>query len=72
MSNSDSNLEAPVIKTACGGALQDPSGYPSAMFKGELVYFCNNACLKAFLQAPDAFMAGEIEHPIEDVENQIQ
>jgi len=60
------NSEAPIAKTACSGALQDPSGYPSSMFKGELVYFCNNACLKAFMQAPEAFMAGEIEHPLED------
>ena len=60
------NPEVSITKTACGGVLQDPSGYPSAMFKGELVYFCNNACLKAFMQAPEAFMAGEIEHPLED------
>lgn len=62
--------EANSAKTACGGTLQDPSGCPSAIFKGELVYFCNNACLIAFQQAPEAFMAGEIEHPVEDVENQ--
>jgi YHS domain-containing protein len=60
------NLEASITKTACGGALQDPSGYPTAIFKGELVYFCNNACLKVFMHAPAAFMAGEIEHPFED------
>ena len=60
------NPEASIIKTACGGALQDPSNYPSAMFNGELVYFCNIACLKAFMQAPEAFMAGEIEHPLEN------
>jgi hypothetical protein len=26
--------------------------------------------LDAFLEAPEAFMAGAIEHPVEDVENQ--
>jgi YHS domain-containing protein len=56
----------PIAKSACGGVLKDPSNYPSAMFRGERVYFCTNACLKAFLQAPEAFMAGEVEHPLED------
>ena len=56
------------IKSACGGELKDPSQYPSAMFNGERVYFCNAACLKAFLLAPEAFMAGEVEHPLEDVD----
>ncbi len=60
--------ETPVIKSACGGELKDPSQYLSAMFNGERVYFCNTACLKAFLLAPEAFMAGEVEHPLEDVD----
>jgi YHS domain-containing protein len=62
------NPEQQEIKSACGGVLQDPSKYPSAMFNGERVYFCNAACLNAFLGAPEAFMAGEIEHPLEDDE----
>jgi YHS domain-containing protein len=60
------NYQSPIIKSACGGTLQDPSAYPSAMFNGERVYFCNAACLQAFLTAPEAFMAGEVEHPLED------
>jgi YHS domain-containing protein len=60
--------ETSVIKSACGGILKDPSQYPSAMFNGERVHFCNAACLKAFLLAPEAFMAGEVEHPLEDVD----
>lgn len=56
----------PAIKSACGGILKDPSRYPSAMFNGETVYFCTIACLHAFLGAPEAFMAGEVEHPEED------
>jgi YHS domain-containing protein len=60
--------EAPIIKSACGGTLKDPSVYPSAMFNGERVYFCTRACLKAFLSAPEAFMAGEVEHPLDDDE----
>ncbi len=54
------------IKSACGGSLKDPSLYPSADFHGETVYFCNTACLNAFLKSPEAFMAGEVEHPEEE------
>ena len=60
----DANFEETV--TACGGKLDDPSVYPSAEFHGKTIYFCNQACLKAFLVNPEAFMAGEIEHPLED------
>jgi YHS domain-containing protein len=63
--------EPQVVKSACGGILQDPSAYPSAMFNGERVYFCANACLKAFLSAPEAFMAGEVEHPLDEDESPI-
>lgn len=52
-----------VFITACGGKIDNPQGYPSATYKGQLVYFCTEACLKAFQDKPDAFMAGEIEHP---------
>ena len=66
METTSANPETSTAKTACGGSLHNLSEYPSATFKGECIYFCNDACLKAFLQAPDAFMAGEIEHPLED------
>ncbi|MEJ5240095.1 MAG: hypothetical protein WHS87_02745 [Anaerolineales bacterium] len=55
----------PSYKTACGGTIRDPEKYPSAVYRGERVYFCTLACLRAFEQAPDAFMRGEIEHPTE-------
>lgn len=61
--------QLPLTKSACGGTLKDPSAYPSAMFNGERVYFCNQACLKAFLRTPEAFMAGEVEHPLDDEES---
>ncbi len=64
----DPTPEPQLIKSACGGILKDPSAYPSAMFNGERVYFCANACLKAFLSAPEAFMAGEVEHPLDEDE----
>lgn len=56
----------PEFKTACGGGIKDPSKYPSAEYRGETVYFCTNACKRVFDAAPDQFMAGEVEHPIDD------
>ena len=56
----------PEFKTACGGGIKDPSKYPSAEYRGERVYFCTQACLRTFEQDPDRFMAGEIEHPIDE------
>jgi YHS domain-containing protein len=52
--------------TACGGVIHQPEKYPSAEYRGERVYFCTLACLRAFEQSPDAFMAGEIEHPMDE------
>lgn len=68
MNTLSDNTQPQEIKSACGGTLKDPSAYPSAMFNGERVYFCNQACLKAFLSAPEVFMAGEVEHPLDDDE----
>ena len=56
----------PKFTTACGGGIHDPSKYPSAEYRGERVYFCSNACKRAFEQAPDDFMAGDIEHPLDE------
>lgn len=56
----------PEYKTVCGGKLKDPTNYPSATYRGERVYFCTRACLRVFEQNPDAFMAGEVEHPLEE------
>lgn len=67
MNTLSDNNQQQEIKSACGGTLKDPSA-PSAMFNGERVYFCANACLKAFLAQPEAFMAGEVEHPLDDDE----
>jgi YHS domain-containing protein len=54
------------IQTACGGVIKDPSKYPIAEYQGKQVYFCTQACLRAYKQDPDRFMAGEIEHPIDE------
>lgn len=56
-------------RTACGGMLPDPLGYPWAPFAGQRVYFCTRACLRAFEAEPERFMAGEIEHPIDEPED---
>jgi YHS domain-containing protein len=58
--------QIPEYKTACGGKLKDPTKYPSADYRGEQVYFCTRACLRVFEQDPDAFMAGDMEHPLEE------
>ncbi len=62
----DEPSQASIAKTACGGKLKDTTGYPSAIYRSEQVYFCTHACLHVFEQNSDAFMAGEIEHPIGD------
>lgn len=56
----------PVYKTACGGILKDPTNYPSAEYHGETIYFCTRACRRVFKENPVSFMAGEVEHPIEE------
>lgn len=53
-------------RTACGGALKKTDGFPSAMYGTERIYFCMWACLAAFEQHPDDFMAGNIQHPLAD------
>ena len=54
------------ILTVCGGRIDHPEKYPSALYKGRRVFFCTRACLRVFDSDPDRFMTGEIEHPAED------
>jgi YHS domain-containing protein len=56
----------PTYPTACGGTLREPGDYPNADYRGQRIYFCTKACLRAFESDPDRFMAGEIEHPLEE------
>ncbi len=63
---SPSPLPPPPAQTACGGALTDPTGYPSATYQGQTVYFCLHACRVLFERDPDRFMAGHIPHPLEE------
>ena len=62
----DEHQQPDLAKTACGGRLKDTKGYPGATYRGERVYFCTNACLIAFEQDPDRFIAGEVEHPTDN------
>jgi len=59
-----------ILLTACGGEIKNPEKFPSAIFHGERIYFCNSACLAVYESDPERFMAGEIEHP-DDEENQV-
>jgi len=59
----DENQKHSLAKTVCGGTLKNTKGYPNAIYHGERIYFCTQACLRAFEQEPDRFMNGEIEHP---------
>lgn len=59
-------VSSPEHMTACGGKLKDPTSYPNANYRGEIIYFCTRACLRAFEQNPEAFMAGEVDHPVEE------
>jgi YHS domain-containing protein len=52
--------------TVCGGKINAPNRYPSAIFRGERVYFCTRSCLLAFESDPERFMAGENEHPTDE------
>ncbi len=52
--------------TVCGGKIENPERFPSAVFKGERLFFCTTACLRAFESDPERFMAGEIEHPMDE------
>jgi len=54
--------------TACGGLIRPTAETPRSDYQDQRVYFCTWACLRAFLDSPDAFMAGELEHPTEEVE----
>ncbi len=57
--------QAYTATAACGGQLKAAKDVPSAIYRGEQVFFCTQACLRVFEQDPDPFMAGEIEHPVE-------
>ena len=64
--NMEQSEKQQVIKTVCGGILTEPEKYPSVIFKDERLYFCTRACLRVFEQNPQAFLDGQVEHPLEE------
>jgi YHS domain-containing protein len=63
MKNMDEKDTPPVLKflsakTVCGREMTvDPAWYPKAQYRGNLIYFCTEFCLDAFLADPDRFFA---------------
>jgi YHS domain-containing protein len=53
-------------QTACGGTINNTDAWPSATYDGKMIYFCSQACLRVFQQYPDDFMAGGMEHPLDE------
>lgn len=60
------NPQQEIAKTVCGGKIKDTAGFLSAMYEGQQIYFCTRACLRVFEENPEPFIAGEIEHPLDD------
>ena len=58
--------QLPEYKKVCGGVIKDPENYPSVIYHGEHLYFCTRACLRVFEQNPDPFLAGSVEHPLDE------
>jgi YHS domain-containing protein len=62
----EENKTRSVVKTVCGGILTEPEKYPSMIFKDDRLYFCTRACMRVFQENPQAFLDGEVEHPLEE------
>ncbi len=62
----DETQSVATAETVCGSVIRDPDKYPSAIYRGEVVYLRTGGCLRAFQGEPDRFIAGEIEHPEDD------
>lgn len=63
---SDEDWQDDMPTTVCGGRLLDPEEAPSTMYRGEKLLFCTAACLRVFREDPEAFLSGEVVHPLED------
>lgn len=50
-----SNTSPP--ETVCRRVITgDPAYYPHVEYQGEVIYFCTEACLHAFLEDPERFL----------------
>jgi YHS domain-containing protein len=46
------------LETVCHRVISgDPPYYPQAIFSGQTIYFCTEACLHSFLEEPEKFLA---------------
>ena len=61
-----SAADAPERITVCGGALASDAVAIEAEYNGRVHYFCTRGCLRTFWTNPEAFLAGQIEHPTDD------
>lgn len=52
--------------TVCGGTLAPDAIAIPAEYNGRIYYFCTRGCLRAFWDDPEDFLAGKIEHPLDD------
>jgi YHS domain-containing protein len=44
-------------KTVCHRIItSDPAYYPQFLYRGQIIYFCTEACLHAFLEEPEIFI----------------
>jgi hypothetical protein len=66
MQSDMSNNVVEPAKTACGGKLKNTDDYASAIYVSEQIYFCTQARFRVFTEYPDDFMAGKIEHPLDN------
>ena len=57
--------------TVCGGLLQPDAPAIEAEYNGLTYTFCTRGCLRAFWSNPEDFLAGKIEHPIDDDKGQM-
>jgi YHS domain-containing protein len=54
--------------TVCGGLLDPNVPTIEAEYNGQTYLFCTRGCLRAFWSNPEDFLAGMIEHPIDEDE----
>ena len=52
--------------TVCGGTLASDAVAVETEYNGRTYYFCTRGCLRAFHDNPEDFLAGKIEHPLDD------
>jgi YHS domain-containing protein len=48
--------------TACGSPADEPDKFPSEVYRGRRILFCEEVCRIAFLRNPEGFLSGDVEH----------